>query len=744
MHARSLARLALAAWLALAPAGAAAGLPEPPAGSAGAGAYQSGVPRLRARLLVDAPDAGAGWRAGVLFEPAPGWYLYWRHPGESGLPTRVDFELDGSAGELEWPAPQAFVEDDMVSYGYAQPVLLAAALEPARAGAPLRAKAEVLVCKDQCLPASFALERPLRAEADPRARDAVRELFRTTAAALPLPAAARGIEVEARWARIPRAEGEPLAARLRVRGCGAARGGCAALAPAAGATPLFAFEPAPWLVRAHVAEASRDELVLELSGSALPGAADPRWLRGLLALRGEDGAASPVEIALPVPAPGAEAAAAIAAHAPGAGVSAAALARALLFGLLGGLVLNLMPCVLPVLALKLTALAELSQRSRREVALHAAAYAAGIQLTLLALALTVVLLRAGGTAVGWGFQLQEPAFVALIAVLLVVFATNLFGAFELEFAPDRLARVGADASGAARSFFDGLLAVVLATPCSAPFLGTAVGFAFASGAAVCVAIFAAIGLGLAAPFAAVSLWPGLARRLPRGGTWMLELRRALGFALLLSVVWLLWVMGRQSGSDAALGLLALLLCVAIAGWLFGIAQRARGRLGVGVLLASVAAIALVGHGRIEWTPQASAEPAAAEGAQPYERAALEAALASGRPAFVYFTADWCITCKLNERRVLETLEARQELARLGFAVFRADWTRRDAHIAGELARLGRAGVPVYALYAPGRADSPRLLPDLLSLEGFQGALREVAGAEPPLRTARNAAAGALP
>jgi len=416
----------------------------------------------------------------------------------------------------------------------------------------------------------------------------------------------------------------------------------------------------------------------------------------------------------------------------------AALLRALFFGFVGGLLLNLMPCVLPVLALKLFALAEISQQSRRSVFGHALAYTAGIQLTLGALALCVLLLRASGQAVGWGFQLQEPLFVAAIAALLVTFATNLFGAFELHFVPHRLAGVGAEASGVARSFFDGLLAVVLATPCSAPFLGTAVGFAFASPAPVVIAIFAAIGLGLAAPFAAVSLWPGLARWLPRGGAWMDELRRGLAFALLLTVVWLLWVMGRQSGPDAAIALLVLLLCVAVAGWLYGLAQRARGQLGAGVLLASVAAILMVGHGRIELARHdGTRDPAV----QPFERARLEAALSEGRPVFVYYTADWCITCKVNERRVLDTPRAREELARHGYTVLRADWTRRDATISAELSKLGRAGVPVYALYAPGGSGEPRLLPDLLTLPSFTSALREVAAGAP---RADAGAAGALP
>ena len=711
--------------LALAP-DAHAAWPDGPAGSHGAGAYEDGEPRVRARLLVDAPDGGGPWRAGVLFESAPGWYLYWRHPGDTGLATQLVLTHGEAPLALEWPLPEAFREDDLVSYGYAGDVLLAAQVERAAPGTPVRARADVLVCHSQCLPATFELERPLSADPDPSARAAVHALFEATAARVPRPAAERGVVLSAEFARVPRAEGEPLEARVQVTRCGDGSGGCAAAAPSG--SPLFVYEPAPWIVHAGPGELRDGALSIPLAGVALPGSdPEPASLRGVLALRAPDGSPRPVEIALPLPAR--------AAQAPAAPSGAGALWKALVFGFLGGLVLNLMPCVLPVLALKLAALAELSQRSRREVWQHAGAYTAGIQASLLALAVCVVALRASGRAVGWGFQLQEPLFVAGVAVLLVTFATNLFGAFELEFAPDRLARVGENAHGAARSFFDGLLAVVLATPCSAPFLGTAVGFAFASPAPICIAIFAAIGLGLAAPFAAVSLSPGLARALPRGGTWMLGLRRGLAFALLLTAAWLLWITARQSGADAALGLLLLLLCVAITGWLFGVAQRARGRLAAPVLLAAVVAIALVGEGRIDWTPRVAEAP---EGAAAYARADLEAVLASGRPAFVYFTADWCLTCKLNERRVLDTAPAQEELARLGFAVFRADWTLRDAQIADELARLGRAGVPVYALYPAGRLETPRLLPDLLSLDAFTTALRETAA------SSREEAAASLP
>ncbi|MGH9885815.1 MAG: protein-disulfide reductase DsbD family protein, partial [bacterium] len=398
------------------------------------------------------------------------------------------------------------------------------------------------------------------------------------------------------------------------------------------------------------------------------------------------------------------------------------LARALLFALLGGLILNLMPCVLPVLALKAFALAELAGKSRREVLAHGAGYVAGVMATMLALAAVVIALRAAGSAVGWGFQFQEPAYSFGIAALLVVLALNLFGVFEIG-SPTGLANVGANASGVGRSFFDGLLAVALATPCSAPFLGTAVGFAFASSPAITLAIFAALGLGLALPLASVALIPGTARFLPRSGAWMGRLRVVLGFALLASAAWLLWIFGRLAGIDALGAALGCLVALALATWLFGALQQAE-RAGHGLVLAG----ALVLAAFLALRPLAPADAAelaataAAEQDGAYSPDAVAAQLRAGRPVFVEFTAAWCLTCKANERAVLHSDRVQAELARRNFSVLKADWTRRDEGIRRELARFGKAGVPLYVLWFPDAPDSPRVLPELITVDGLVDAL----------------------
>jgi thiol:disulfide interchange protein len=477
-------------------------------------------------------------------------------------------------------------------------------------------------------------------------------------------------------------------------------------------------------------------LLLSLDGRAAvdapKGPADR--LRGVLALE-RDGGPAYVEVDLPLP------------RAPaGADVSAIpspwletpppdpALAvpfwQAILLALAGGLILNLMPCVLPVLALKVFALPEIAHRDRAGVIRHGAAYFAGVLATMLALALVVAALRAAGTSVGWGFQFQEPLFVAAISAVLVVFALNLFGVFEIGFDATALAHAGAQATGARRSFFEGLLAVVLATPCSAPFLGTAIGFAFASPAPTIVAIFLAIGVGLAAPFVLVTLVPGLARFVPRSGPWMLHLRAGLGFALLGTCVWLLWIMGRSAGAGAQTALLAYLVVLAAGVWAFGALQRAERThvaRAAGLSIALLAALGLAALPVAEARPVAdAAAPEGKLGGAPFSREAVSAALAAGRPVFVYFTADWCLTCKVNEHAVLSDTRIASALAERGFVTLVGDWTRRDESIRAELARFGKAGVPLYLVYSPGAPDRPAVLPELLTVDLFLNALRAAA------------------
>jgi thiol:disulfide interchange protein DsbD len=391
-----------------------------------------------------------------------------------------------------------------------------------------------------------------------------------------------------------------------------------------------------------------------------------------------------------------------------------------------------MPCVLPVLAIKVVAVADMAEKDPREVRLHGLAYTGGVLGSMALLSIVVIGLRTAGHSVGWGFQFQQPLFVAAISALLVAFALNLFGVFEIEFGQGRLASVGQDRAGLQRSAFEGLLAVVLATPCTAPFLGTAVGFAFATSALGSVAIFLAIGIGLAFPFLVVSFFPRLARFIPRSGPWMMKLRAGLGFSLLATVVWLIWVLGQAGGTNAVIAMTGNLLFLSFLLWCFGQIQPVRSVWLARTSAVTIVCIAFAGFNLIDFdaTDDRTSAPAEnADGSQTesrwrsYSQQAVVETLAAGQPSFVAFTADWCITCKLNEHGVLKRRAVREAFREGGFALFKADWTRRDEVIRKKLAEFGRAGVPLYLVYSPDAPSHPQVLSEIMSQRELIAALR---------------------
>ncbi len=732
-------RLALAlpiALVALALAPAAGGsAPEVPEGAFGESALDRDEPRVAARLLVDASRArpGSEVAVGVLFEMDRGWHIYWHNPGEAGLATRIDWS-GVNAGPLRWPAPHVFSESDglITTYGYVDEVLLSArARIPADATGSVEIAAEVnfLTCEVQCIPGSIRLARSLPVGEAGEAPRAVAALFEDYAKRVPQAAGEAGFQVEALFSQSAVRPGDRFRGVIALVHQGdlrpRPRAGKAAWVP--GATPALEIE----VLGSSRHPLSDAGLLIHFDAEALSGNAEaaPR-LTGVVPLGDERGVE--IDLSLPWAAEGAPVQALanpwLEPPPPNAGLH---LWEAALLALVGGLILNLMPCVLPVLAIKVAGLAELAQKQRSEVIGHGVAYTAGILATMLVLGGLVAGLRAAGIQVGWGFQFQEPLFIAAISCVLVLFALNLFGVFEIFVDATRMVELEARASGLRKSFLEGLLAVLVATPCSAPFLGTAVGFAFAASIPTILTIFAAVGLGLASPYLLITLVPGWARFVPRSGAWMLKLRALLGFFLMGTVVWLLWVQGRSTGPDGMAGLLVFLLVVGFAAWIYGIAQGAP-RLRVGVTTAAL--ILLVG-GTGALTLQTSASDApetrADESAlswEPYAPAEIERALEGGRIVLVDFTADWCITCKLNESVVLESQSVVAEIERLNVALYKADWTRRDPEIRAELARHGRAGVPLYLVYSPDSPHAPNVLPELLSVDTLIDALRRAAPA----------------
>ncbi len=653
-------------------------------------------PRATATLVADsaAVAPGSTFQAGLRLKLAEGWHSYWRNAGDAGAPTDIAFTLPegASAGPIAWPLPERIEYGPLVNYGYHGEVLLPVTLTvPATAqpgdSVPIQAEATWLVCAEVCIPEEgrFTLTLPVGPRSLPSFTGA--PLFEAASARMARPAP---------WTA--RAGTTGRQASLTLSGPG--------LEPALVRDAFFFPHPT------GVVEAPAPQPITWREGALTIGltlteGARPTALEGTVVLRDAGGQRAGFEVTAPVTGPAA---------APGM-----PLATALLFAFLGGLILNLMPCVFPVLAMKAMALARLGGEARRGVRLHAASYTAGVLASFAAIGGALLGLRAGGSAAGWGFQFTEPAFVAAMAWLMLAVALNLFGVFAIG------RTVGTGQGLAARgghlgAFATGGLAVILATPCTAPFMAAALGAALAMPAAAAMGVFLALGLGLAAPYALLGVFPGLARMLPRPGPWMERLRQALGFPMLATAAWLVWVLAQGTGPDGVLLALAGGVAIAAGLWALGLAQR--GGAGRGAIIGRAAAVVAV-LAALALLPRLSASPAVAAdagAAEPWSEARVAELLATGRPVFVNATAAWCITCQVNERVALRTAAVQDAFAQAGVAYLRADWTRGDAAIAALLRAHGREGVPLYLYWAPGAVE-PVVLPQLLTEGVLLTALR---------------------
>ncbi|QPF72241.1 protein-disulfide reductase [Roseateles sp. DAIF2] len=670
--------------------------------------------QVRAELVAQAPEgveAGKPLWLGLLIKHQPHWHTYWKNPGDSGLPTMLSWELPAgvSAGEIQWPVPQRLPVGPLVNYGYESDLLLAVPLTvgPEFKGETLNIKlrADWLVCKEVCIPESgeFSLKLPAQAATAGHAA-----LFEAARAALPQELA--GAKVEAKL------QGEGL--RLLIDGLPAAWQGktLQAFPEEAG---VFNHASAPQQQWAG----AQLQLTLPVSAQRSEG---PTRLAVVLR---QDDAPGGLRLSYQTaawPALGEVAAPALQPVEPEAAAAApTSILLALLLAFAGGLLLNLMPCVFPVLSLKVLGFTA-HAGERRVLVAGGLAYTAGVVLSFLALAGLLLVLRAGGAQLGWGFQLQSPLFVAGLALLFGLIGLNLLGVFEIRMVlPGNLA--GARAANPVLDHgLTGVLAVAVASPCTAPFMGVALGAALTQPAPLALAIFAALGLGMASPYLAASLWPGLARALPRPGVWMRHFKILMAFPMFATVLWLMWVLGQQVGIDGAVALLGLLLALALAAWVFGATDlKARGRTVLGALsLAILAGTAWWAWPALREAPAAAAQAdgaSASETWQAWSADKVAQAQAEGRTVLVDFTAAWCVTCQFNKRGTLADAQLVADMRAKNVLLLRADWTRRDAAISQTLNSLGRSGVPVYAVYKPGQA-APQLLPEILSVALVRDAL----------------------
>ena len=671
------------------------------ASSAAIGAVPTEDP-VKARLAAETGAIAPGqtvWLA-LHLEMLPGWHVYWRNPGDSGLPTEIAWTLPAgfAAGDISWPAPKRFVVGAIGNYGYGGsvdllvPITAPAGLRPG-AALPIEANATWLVCADICIPGEAKLTVDLPAVAAPAEPDpAVATLFAAARERLPRPAGFA-------------ASFAASAAELRLAIPAAALAGVA--------SPEAAFFPiTPSLIDAAAEprqEMRPDGIDLLLRRTGGPAAAAlPRSLDGVLVLRGADGAERAYAIA---------AAQTAVAPAPSDAAAASGWWQALLLAFIGGMILNLMPCVFPILSLKLLGLTAAVHRAEQRR--HGLAYAAGVILSFALLGGVLLGLRSGGAAIGWGFQLQSPVVVALLAYLLFAMGLSLSGVAEFGVAlAGGAGGIGrfAERTGLAGAFATGVLATIVATPCTAPFMGAALGFAVIAPPPQALAVFAALGAGLAAPVVLASAVPGIARLLPRPGPWMLWLKQLLAFPLYATVAWLIWVLMQQiAPANAFFALLGLVL-VGFAVWIFGrtrVAEPAGRRIGIGLATAGIAAAVAVAA-----TLAPAVGPAAASatsGSLAYEKfsaARLERLAAERQPVFVNLTAAWCITCLVNEKTALDSETVRRAFAEREIVALKGDWTRQDPEITALLRKFGRSGVPLYLLYD--RTGTPALLPQILT------------------------------
>ncbi|WP_298956314.1 protein-disulfide reductase DsbD domain-containing protein [uncultured Methylobacterium sp.] len=714
---RRLRTVALIAWSLLAAGSALAQAPR-------AGARPADLVRVDLLAEPGAVEAGRPFTVGVRLTMKPNWHVYWRNPGDSGLPPEIAWTLPAgfSAGPIAWPAPERIPVADLMNYGYEGETVLTVLLTPPEVLPPgpvaVRATVSYLVCERECVPGEATVSASLpvappgtSVRRDPRTR----EIFAAARADLPRPAP---------WPWHGARDGDALVLTVAAPDLAGEAIRDVALFPYGESTIENA---AP-----QVASVDAAGLRLRLRPAAGEG---PAPLDGVLTFRTGAGERRAYALGEPPAAtgPGASTAAGVPAPPPAPADAPESLWGAVLLALLGGLVLNLMPCVFPVLSIKVLSLVRHSGEGPARIRLHGLAYTAGVLAAFLALAGTLIALRAGGAGVGWGFQLQSPLVVAGLAYGLFAMALGLSGAFQFGAGLAGLGDGLARRSGLQGSFFAGLLATVVATPCTAPFMGAAVGFALTRDAATCLAVFAALGLGLALPFAVLTAWPAALRRLPRPGPWMETLKQVLAFPLYATVAWLTWVLSQQVGSG---GLFAALLGFVLVGFCAFALDKGRAAGPVGRRLAvatAVATVALLG-GLVAMLDRDRAAPAVtvAGGAEPFTQARLDALRAEGRPVLVDMTAAWCITCQVNERLALRSEAVREAMAARGVVLLRGDWTNQNPEITRVLEAHGRSGVPLYLLY-DGRGGVT-VLPQILTA----GLVRDAIEALPAAGGARAA------
>jgi thiol:disulfide interchange protein DsbD len=695
------------------------------------------------QLLLSANTARPGdtiW-AGVDMKMDADWHTYWKNPGEAGMATKIQWQLPPgvTAGDIQWPVPEKLPPAEVTTYGYNNEVMLLVPLNIAadlKPGMVLDLKANVswLECKEACIPGKATVEAQLNTGRDTEnSPDAATiDLWRSK-----LPKPATNLIGLAWWNGSANGDQRSLAIQIKLP-----KPDSADFFP--DASDNFEIQPATkFLFDEYSNTILLDKSVKKFSGDW------PKEISGVLVLE-TGNSRSGIEIKLPVSdqAPAGEtittstASSAGVSPAPAAGVPlppSQSLWRMLLYAFIGGLILNIMPCVLPVIALKILGFINHAHHEPGRVRVLGLIYAFGVLASFLILAAVVIGVKAAGHHAGWGMQFGSPIFIVCLTTLITLVALNLFGVFEVTLGGRTLSAAGQLASkqGVPGAFFNGLLATALATPCTAPFLAPALGFAFAQSSSIIVLIFLFVGLGLAVPYVVLSWNPAWLKFLPKPGVWMEKFKIAMGFPMLLTAVWLFNLAADDYGTNV-LWLGVFLVLLAFAAWIFGEFVQ-RGRTGKSVAVVIVLILLIGGYAfalenQLHWRePIAIADssgtsPASPDGInwQPWSPEAVAKARSEGHPVLVDFTANWCLTCQVNKKVAIEIPSVRKKLKEINAVALAGDYTHFPDNITTELNRYSRAGVPLILVYPKGVGAQPIVLPELLTPGIVQEALNRAA------------------